>query len=90
MEFVTKLLGRAILRHYADHPFFTTKNYLELVQKSVLKSVINGFEEAVPGELLIFQLYQTVGPCRFHRRILPSVGMKEVFYLLFHHINGVE
>jgi hypothetical protein len=40
--------------------------------------------QLVHGEMLIFQLYQTVGPCRLHRRILPSVGMREVFYLLFH------
>ena len=34
--------------------------------------------------MLIFQLYQTVGPCRFHRRVLLSDGMRDVICLLFH------
>ncbi len=34
--------------------------------------------------MLISQCYQTVGTCCFHRPILPSVGMIEAFYLLFH------
>ena len=34
--------------------------------------------------MLIFQLYQTVGPCRFHRRVLLSDSMKDVIFLIFH------